>query len=209
MSQILDLVFATANPIKLRLAREAVAHLPVHITGISTGIPEIQSTDPTEVAAEKAKKAFALLGRPVIAEDSGLEIEELAGFPGALVKPILEQMKAEGFCRFADLTQSRRCRTTNTIVYINAVGRLGTFTSSEEGWRITRTVTDRKGNATALGELALVLIPKGFTVPLAQLNLEHLESMYSSWLAESCYTAFAQQVRAEIDAASEKGWGVK
>jgi XTP/dITP diphosphohydrolase len=48
----------------------------------SPKIKEIQSDSMTEVAKDKAKKAFSSIKRPVIVEDDGLFIEELNGFPG-------------------------------------------------------------------------------------------------------------------------------
>lgn len=54
----------------------------VQILFSSPAIKEIQSDSITEVAEDKAKKAFSSIKSPVIVEDDGLFIDELNGFPG-------------------------------------------------------------------------------------------------------------------------------
>lgn len=53
---------------------------------ISLDLPEPQALDPSEVVETKVRTAFERLHRPVLVEDSGLEVAAWGGFPGALVK---------------------------------------------------------------------------------------------------------------------------
>lgn len=70
----------------------------------SLDLPEIQSLDLEEVLLAKARTAWRELcseGRrtPVVVEETGLELSALNGFPGPLVKWMLEAVGAEGVAR--------------------------------------------------------------------------------------------------------------
>ncbi len=68
-------------------------------------LPELQSLDLLSVLRAKGEAAWAALGspdgRPVVVEETGLELAALAGFPGPLVKWMLEAVGAEGIARTA------------------------------------------------------------------------------------------------------------
>lgn len=75
--------FVTTNSHKVAEARR--------ITGVSIEHVELEMREPQErtcvgVALAKALEAYAKLGRPVIVEDSGLELSALGGFPGPFIK---------------------------------------------------------------------------------------------------------------------------
>lgn len=89
-----SLTFITGNTTK-------VEHLARYLEGFSIEqkkleVPEIQSLDLEEVAAEKAKAAYTLLGTPVLVEDTALTFEALNGLPGPLVKWFLESIGNDG-----------------------------------------------------------------------------------------------------------------
>lgn len=67
-------------------------------------LPEIQSLDLEEVLVTKARDAWRTLrdaGRPraVVVEETGLELSAFGGFPGPLVKWMLEAVGAAGIAR--------------------------------------------------------------------------------------------------------------
>jgi XTP/dITP diphosphohydrolase len=64
-------------------------------------LPEPQSLDFLEVVRAKGAEALRRLGRPVVVEEAGLELAALNGFPGPLVKWMLEAVGAEGIARTA------------------------------------------------------------------------------------------------------------
>jgi len=99
------LTLVTGNPHKLDEARRLfrgpeAADLPA-LESVALDLPEIQSLDLTEVLEAKADEAWRRLGRPVVVEETGLEVEVFGGFPGPLVKWMLEAMGAEGIARAA------------------------------------------------------------------------------------------------------------
>jgi len=93
-----DLVFVTSNRGKLREA-EAVLGRTLDHRGLD--LPEVQTLDLAEVVRHKARKAWEQLGRPVLVEDTSLELTGLRGFPGPLVRWMLASVGPEGICRIA------------------------------------------------------------------------------------------------------------
>lgn len=88
----------TANPGKLAEARRLCgADLEV----VELDLAEVQSLDIHQVLQTKAEDAFTRLARPLIVEETGLELAALNGFPGALVKWLLDAVGAEGIARLA------------------------------------------------------------------------------------------------------------
>ena len=64
-------------------------------------LPEIQSLDLREVLLAKGREAWRRLRRPLVVEETGLELAALNGFPGPLVKWLLQAVGAEGIARLA------------------------------------------------------------------------------------------------------------
>lgn len=96
--QLDDLVFVTSNAGKLREA-EAVLGRP--IDHLDLDLPEVQALDLGEVVRDKARRAWEAIDRPVLVEDTGLELAALGGFPGPLVRWLLASIGPEGICRIA------------------------------------------------------------------------------------------------------------
>ena len=92
----MDLVFVTSNANKLR---EASAILGRDLSQCDLDIREIQAIHVKDVVQEKAREAYLILKKPVLVEDTGLYIERLGGFPGALIKWVLGSIGNEGICR--------------------------------------------------------------------------------------------------------------
>lgn len=97
----MSFVLVTGNPDKAVEAERILGRRP-EIEPLD--LPEIQSLDLAEVLTAKAREAWRRLrdaGRPtpVVVEETGLELSALNGFPGPLVKWMLEAVGAEGVAR--------------------------------------------------------------------------------------------------------------
>jgi XTP/dITP diphosphohydrolase len=80
-----EVVVATSNPGKLREIRAILGELPLAIVGLDAvaevHFPE-EGDDYEANARVKAQAVASRSGRPAVADDSGLEVEGLAGAPG-------------------------------------------------------------------------------------------------------------------------------
>ncbi len=107
---MIPFALVTGNPGKLAEARIA---LGTDIEAVEVDLPEIQSLDYREVLRAKAEEAWRRVGRPLIVEEAGLDLAALNGFPGPLVKWMLEAVGAEGIARTAaslgETRASARC----------------------------------------------------------------------------------------------------
>ena len=101
------LVFVTSSEDKYR---EAQAILRVPLDRQALDLAEPQSLDVVAVAREKARAAHRLLGRPVLVEDTSLELAALGGFPGPLVRWLLEAAGPVAIARILDPFPDRSAR---------------------------------------------------------------------------------------------------
>lgn len=81
------LALATTNQGKVKELRELLAHLPIEIRTVSELTGDIFDVDETEDSFEgnarlKAEAALRATGQIVMADDSGLMVDALAGGPG-------------------------------------------------------------------------------------------------------------------------------
>lgn len=86
MTKKLWLVLATRNPGKTQEIRELLKDFPVEIKNLGDfgKLPDIEEDGDTfdDNAFKKASFTAKVLGLPAMADDSGLEVEALAGAPG-------------------------------------------------------------------------------------------------------------------------------
>ncbi|MFT5849521.1 MAG: non-canonical purine NTP pyrophosphatase (RdgB/HAM1 family) [Patiriisocius sp.] len=91
-----SLTFITGNESK---ARQLSVYLDRSVDHLKLDIPEIQSLNLEEVATEKAKTAYAILGTPVMVEDTALTFNSLNHLPGILIKWFLQSIGNEGLVK--------------------------------------------------------------------------------------------------------------
>ena len=120
----LRVIFVTGNQKKLE---EVTAILGTQhaarfvLESASLDLPELQG-EPEEVAAAKAKAAAALLGGPVLVEDTSLCFNALGGLPGVYIKWFLQKLGHAGLnallAGFADKSAYAQC----IFAYVPAAG---------------------------------------------------------------------------------------
>ena len=94
---MVSLPFITSN--KKKIAEFQAILAPISIEPYSQELTEIQSLDVVEVVQYKIVEASKILNKPCLVEDTGLYLDELQGFPGALVKFYLAAWGVEGIAR--------------------------------------------------------------------------------------------------------------
>lgn len=113
------IAFVTGNRGKVASAVEHLAPLGIAVEQVALDLDEIQSTNTRAVALHKARQAFTALGRPLLVEDSGFGLDGLGGFPGPMIKSVLEAVGANGVARLADLATDRSGRFSSAVVYVD------------------------------------------------------------------------------------------
>jgi len=80
-------------------------------------LPEIQSLDLVGVLREKGREAWRRLRRPVVVEETGLDLAALNGFPGPLVKWMLASVGAAGIARTAHALGDPRATAHTAVLF--------------------------------------------------------------------------------------------
>ena len=94
-----NIIFITGNENKLREAKQI---LGIEMVSKNLDIKEIQDVDLGEVIKDKLMHAYKLIKKPVMVEDTGLFLNALNGFPGALVKQLLGRVGREGIVKLLE-----------------------------------------------------------------------------------------------------------
>jgi non-canonical purine NTP pyrophosphatase (RdgB/HAM1 family) len=90
------------------------------LEAVELDLPEVQSLDLLEVLAAKGEEAWRRLGRPLVVEEAGLELAAMNGFPGPLVKWMLEAVGAPGLARTAAALGNARATARCALLYRDA-----------------------------------------------------------------------------------------
>lgn len=92
-------VFVTGNQNKIKEAQQILGN-KFTVVAHNIDLPEIQSTEVEDVVQGKIMSAYAIIKKPCFIEDTGLYIENMNGFPGALIKFYFDKIKNEGIAEF-------------------------------------------------------------------------------------------------------------
>lgn len=112
-------VFITGNQNKADKL-QAMIGLPIEHQKVE--LDEIQSSSIEVIAEHKARQAYAVIGKPVLIEDSGLEFTALGGLPGPFIKFFVEIPNGEEtLCRMLDGFADRSARAVAVFAYYDGV----------------------------------------------------------------------------------------
>ena len=170
----MSFVLVTGNPDKAVEAERILGYRP-EIEPLD--LPEIQSLDLGEVLIAKARAAWQSLadaGRPtaVVVEETGLELASMNGFPGPLVKWMLESLGAEGLARAALALGDPGVAAVCALAYLDCSDGSG----GDELLLIGGGRTDGTLTLPPRGEHGFgwdpVFVPEGETLTYAELSPE-------------------------------------
>ncbi len=94
------LTLVTGNPGKLAEWRRIIP-AQYELEAVDVNLPEIQSLDSRMVAADKARRAFEIVGKPVIVEDLAAGLDVLNGLPGPFIKFFQAELGKNALFRLA------------------------------------------------------------------------------------------------------------
>jgi non-canonical purine NTP pyrophosphatase (RdgB/HAM1 family) len=112
--------FVTGNPGKLAEARRL---WPEGFDSVAIDLPEIQSLRLAEVLEAKADEAWRRIARPLVVEETGLELAALSGFPGPLVKWMLDAVGPVGIARTANALGDARATARCMLLFRDGATR--------------------------------------------------------------------------------------
>lgn len=110
----MELYFITGNKNKFEEARVILGE---DLKQLDIDLPEIQDIDPREIIREKLQEALKHHDGPLVVEDVSFEMDALNGFPGPLVKWMIDAMGVEGLYKIANKMDNLTAYPIATIGY--------------------------------------------------------------------------------------------
>lgn len=160
--------FVTSNEWKFREASEILEGLVKKRVKIN----ELQSVEVRDVVLAKVNEAYKEIRKPVIVEDTGLYLDALDGFPGALIKLMEDRMGLGGICRLVKRYGNRKA-TAKTIIAFYDGRKVRLFESSARG-----TIISRPRGKMGFG-FDFIFLPNGSKKVMAEMNI-HEKNLFSA-----------------------------
>jgi len=136
--------FATANEGKYREVARIASEFGIGLKQLKRGKMEIQSDDLEEIASFAAKQACEYSRQQVAAEDSGLFIHTLGGFPGPYSAYVYKTIGNDGILRLMQSTHERDAHFQATVAFCKPRAQPVCFTGLVSG-SISRRLIGRRG----------------------------------------------------------------
>jgi XTP/dITP diphosphohydrolase len=165
----MKIYFVTSNDGKFREASEIVGK---RIVKRPLDIEEIQSVEVGKVVLHKLDEAYRKVGKPVIVEDTGLYLEALKGFPGALIKHMEDSMGIKGILKLLSYYKNDDAVAETAIGFNDGKNSL-LFVSVTKG-KITKK--ERGKNGFGFDQ---IFVPEGSRKTLAEMDV-HEKNLFSA-----------------------------
>lgn len=109
----------TGNRHKVEEASRLLSDTGIRLVQAPIRKDEIQADNLSLIALEAARRAYSVLRRPVLVDDSGLFIDSLNGFPGPYSSYVYKTVGVEGILRLLRGIRDRRAcfRTALAMIY--------------------------------------------------------------------------------------------
>lgn len=164
----MDRIFlVTGNANKLEEWRRQLP-ADIEIDSVNVDLPEIQSIDPEEIMADKARRAYEATGKPVIVEDVSAGLEKLGGLPGPFVKFFIKTLGDDALFTLAG-KENEPAIVSCSIAYYDGVDLL-TVRGDVHG----TVVASRGDNGFGFDK---TFIPDGHHLTYAEMSAEEKDSV--------------------------------
>src|SRR5919108_4857453 len=157
------ITFASTNQNKFLEVQSILSIWNISVDFLQTRLVEVQSDTLEEIAKEKAKTAFAQVGRPVIVEDDGLFIDSLGGFPGPYSSFVFKTIGNDGILKLLAGSAKRSAYFRSLIAFYN--GKTLSVSVGRVDGRISDKIT--KGGGWGYDP---IFMPDGTDLTFAQLK---------------------------------------
>jgi XTP/dITP diphosphohydrolase len=140
----MKIFLVTSNEHKAKDVLEISKDFGIKLDWIRFDVPEIQGTDIEKIAREKAEFCSKRLKKNVIVADAGLFIDALNGFPGTMIKWVLETIGNDGILKLMEGAKNRRARFVEAIGFCKFRSKPKSFLGITYG-EITHRKFGKKG----------------------------------------------------------------
>lgn len=189
----MKILFITSNSSKVQLANERLKRYGIEVEQYRAELLEPQAFDVEEVALQKARQLIDSVKAPFVVEDSGLYIEKLSGFPGALMKPVLDSIGETGLIKLMSGESYRCVLVKSVLVYCDPSEKtIKPFTGNYKGSLATAPV----GEVTRGWKVSRIFIPHDGRKTLAEMNDGEWEEFLEDFKKDDHYEKFGRWLEA-------------
>lgn len=181
-----QIVFVTSNSGKVKSAERELKN--VEVIRYEAELIEPRSDNIKEISKIKVMQAYKIVGKPCIAMDAGLFIEELKGFPRAYVNHALDTIGIEGILKLMEGMENRNCKFQECLAYYD--GNSMRFFEAETKGTLSREIRGND-NEENWSKLSYIFEVEGAGKTIAELNKEDREKHLSSE-EQSCFKKFVK-----------------
>jgi len=180
-----EILLATSNVHK---TNEVQRLLNRPVRQITLDLPEIQAVDVHAVIEQKARAAYALVGKPVLVEDTSLAFHAWNGLPGALIRWFLDGVGNEGICKMLAQFADRTATAETCLGYVDGEN-FHLFSGA-----IVGQIAHAPRGENGFGWDAL-FIPDGWTKTFAEMTLDEKGLISMRGLAVQKLRAYLEEER--------------
>jgi XTP/dITP diphosphohydrolase len=164
--------FATGNKNKYLEASSIAAAFGVVLKQLDIEKKEIQSEKLADIAAFAAKEAAESIGGNVVAEDAGLFVQGLGGFPGPYSSYVFDTLGLKGILKLLRNVKNRTASFEAVVAYCDPLKRPVCLAGAVRG-AITTTARGSHGFG-----FDPIFVPRGARRTFAEMNLSE-KNLYS------------------------------
>jgi XTP/dITP diphosphohydrolase len=157
---------ATSNLHKVEEANYVLKPFGVRLVARDIKGDEVQSFEPSVVAKASLEAAMKKFDRPLVVEDTGLFIDALNGFPGALAAYVHKSIGLQGILKLLEGVENRKAHFDAAVAYGAPPGRIWVFTG-----RVYGRISLKEAGSGGFGFDPL-FVPEGFDKTFAEMSLE-------------------------------------
>ena len=161
-----QIFLVTGNPNKLREWQQIMPST-IDLQSIDIDLIEIQSDNPEEIVADKARRAYEHVGKPVIVEDVDAGLEKLEGLPGPFIKYFNKKLGQDALYKLAGAAGEK------AVVACTAAYYDGADLAMVRG-EVNGTVVAPRGESFGFD---VVFVPDGETQTFAEMTSEKKNSL--------------------------------
>ena len=163
----MEIDFITSNQVKLSIAREILGKYNITVNQQTFDFREIQSINIEHVATDKANQVMDKFNKSYIIDDSGIYIEALSNFPGALLKTVSKILGEDKIIKLLENEKNRNATFVNVLVLGNPSSKITKIFATETKGTISQVALgDRKVDWA----IDRIFIPENYGKTLAELS---------------------------------------
>lgn len=181
-----NLTLLTGNENKFREIKNFLSKYSVDLDFVDLDIYEIQSENIEEIILNFINEAYKILKKPIIAEDSGLFIRSLKGFPGPYSSYVFKTIGNEGILKLMDGIQDRYAEFKCALAYKDDLNER-IFIGISEGY-ISKSI---RGKGWGFDP---IFIPKESSLTFGEMSIEEKNKyshrgkalvLFANWFKEN------------------------